>query len=150
MRPCERELWSDEGGASIVEFAIVLPLMLALLAGGVDLTRAVFAYQTADKSVKAAARYAARLPVASLDAGGWGVTPVKNLALRGTLDGSGEPLLWGWTDLSTVTVLPLPPTSDLRVRLTAAVPLSFDLLPLIGLPRALTVSVSHEERHIGE
>jgi hypothetical protein len=149
MRPCERELWSDEGGASIVEFAIVLPLMLALLAGGVDLTRAVFAYQTADKSVKAAARYAARLPVASLDAGGWGVTPVKNLALRGTLDGSGEPLLWGWTDLSTVTVTK-DSTSDLRVRLTAAVPLSFDLLPLIGLPQALTVSVSHEERHIGE
>jgi hypothetical protein len=149
MRPCERELWSDEGGASIVEFAIVLPLMLALLAGGVDLTRAVFAYQTADKSVKAAARYAARLPVASLDAGGWGVTPVKNLALRGTLDGSGEPLLWGWTDLSTVTVTK-DSTSDLRVRLTAAVPLSFDLLPLIGLPQTLTVSVSHEERHIGE
>jgi hypothetical protein len=149
MRPCERELWSDEGGASIVEFAIVLPLMLALLAGGVELTRAVFAYQAADKSVKAAARYAARLPEASLDAGGWGVTPVKNLALRGTLDGSGEPLLWGWTDLSTVTVTK-DSTSDLRVRLTAAVPLSFDLLPLIGLPRALTVSVSHEERHIGE
>jgi hypothetical protein len=131
-----------------VEFAIVLPLMLALLAGGVDLTRAVFAYQAADKSVKAAARYAARLPKASLDAGGWGVTPVKNLALRGTLDGSGQPLLWGWSDPSTVTVN--SPTSDLRVRLTAAVPLSFDLLPLIGLPRALTVSVSHEERHIGE
>ena len=149
MRPCERELWSNEDGASIVEFAIVLPLMLALLVGGVDLTRAVFAYQTADKSVKAAARYAARLPVASLDAGGWGVTPVKNLALRGTLDGSGEPLLWGWIDPLTVTVTK-DSTSDLRVRLTAVVPLSFDLLPLIGLPQTLTVSVSHEERHIGE
>jgi hypothetical protein len=149
MRPRERELWSDEGGASIVEFAIVLPLMLALLAGGVDLTRAVFAYQAADKSVKAAARYAARLPEASLNAGSWGVTPVKNLALRGTLDGSGEPLLWGWIDPSTVTVTK-DSTSDLRVRLTAAVPLSFDLLPLIGLPQTLTVSVSHEERHIGE
>jgi Flp pilus assembly protein TadG len=51
------------GGQALVEFALVIPLFLLLIVGGVDLARGVFAYN----SVTNAAREGARLAVVNQD-----------------------------------------------------------------------------------
>jgi Flp pilus assembly protein TadG len=135
-------------GSAVVEAAVVVPLAIALMVGGVEFGRAIFNYHTVDKSLRNATRYLARVPSP-------GVSPfldqAKNLALRGTIDGSGEYFLSSWTAANTITIdntllAGTPP----RVRLTASVPFTFAMLPSIGRSAQMTFTVSHEERLIGE
>src|SRR5262245_9687825 len=80
--------------AASVEAAIVMPLAIALMAGGTDFGRAVSVASTADKSMRNAARYLARVPCDSAALGtctsadaicGWGLTNAQNLAVYGKL-----------------------------------------------------------------
>jgi len=48
----------DERGSSLVEFALVIPVIMLLIFGAVDLGRAVYAYNT----IANAARDGARVP----------------------------------------------------------------------------------------
>ena len=48
-------------GTATLEAAIVLPVAIALMAGGMDFGRAFWASATADKSMRDAARYLARV-----------------------------------------------------------------------------------------
>src|SRR5688572_13711564 len=57
-----REFWRCERGAAIVETAIVLPVGVLLLVGGLELGRGLSYHHAADKSVRNAARYLARIP----------------------------------------------------------------------------------------
>ncbi len=57
--------WSTRGakrGQSLVEFAIVLPILLLLMSGGVDLTRAFFVGVQISDASRQAALYAANNP----------------------------------------------------------------------------------------
>src|SRR5829696_5308912 len=47
-------------GAAVLEAAVVLPLAIALMVGGVEFGRAIFNYHTVDKSLRNATRYLAR------------------------------------------------------------------------------------------
>jgi Flp pilus assembly protein TadG len=51
-----------ERGANLIEAALVLPLLLLLLAGVVDLGRAFYSYVTLTNAVREGARFASRFP----------------------------------------------------------------------------------------
>jgi Flp pilus assembly protein TadG len=159
-----RELARCTSGSAVLEGALVVPVAILLMAGGVEFGRLFSAYGTANKSMRDAARYLARVP--DKDAGGnltsayicgWGLTNAKNLAMYGKLNPNvavDSPLIPGWTDANTVTLqspacgvaLVEPVIIDLR----GAVPYSGFMFNVVGLSNAWTLSVQHQEPSIGE
>src|SRR5437870_6846227 len=59
-------------GSAIMEGALVIPVAISLMAGGVEFGRIYSTASTADKSMRSAARYLARLPRDAVC--GWGIT----------------------------------------------------------------------------
>ena len=159
-----RELARCTSGSAVLEGALVVPVAILLMAGGVEFGRLFSAYGTANKSMRDAARYLARVP--DKDAGGnltssyicgWGLTNAKNLAMYGKLNPNvavDPPLIPGWTDTNTVTLqspacgvaLVEPVIIDLR----GAVPYTGFMFTVVGLSNAWTLSVQHQEPSIGE
>src|SRR5215472_7471739 len=106
-------------GSATLEGALVMPLAIGLMAGGVEFGRIYSAASTADKSMRDAARYLARVCDPGLTGGctsaaavcGWGLANAKNLAVYGklavNLDSSkgpvDQPLIMGWSP-SNVTL----------------------------------------------
>ena len=66
-------------GQSLVEFAIVVPLMLLLLAAAIDLGRLFYAYVAVENAAKEGAFFGARSPLCD-DATGSGCTDPNNVA----------------------------------------------------------------------
>jgi hypothetical protein len=97
-----------------------------------------------------AARYLSRLPASMVC--NTGLTAAKNMALYGQ-ETTGAPLMPIWTDPSTISMTSpgcsSTPTDPFDVKLTAAIPYSNSMLAAIGLNSTMTLSVSHEEPHIG-
>src|SRR5262245_55646331 len=152
------------GGASI-EAALMMPLAISLMAGGTDFGRAYSVSSTADKSMRDAARYLARMPCNAAALGtctsaaaicGWGLTDAKHLAVYGKLtvvSGVDQPLIAGWSTTNITLTLPTDCTalpSPTIIKLTATVPFTGIMLDAIGLSNAITMHVQHEERWIGE
>jgi TadE-like protein len=54
-------------GQSVVEFALILPVMLLLLAGAIDLGRAFYAYVAVENAAKEGALYGARHPLCATE-----------------------------------------------------------------------------------
>jgi hypothetical protein len=138
-------------GAAAVEAAIMMPLAIALMAGSTDFGRAYAVASTADKSLRDAARYLARVPTGAIC--GWGLTKAKNLAVYGTIAAGTQPLISGWSTTNITLALPtdcgaLP--SPTIIKLTATVPFTGLMLDAIGFSNAITLHVQHEERWIGE
>lgn len=105
-----RAFHREERGAAAAEFALILPLMLLLVFGFFEAGRLYWSYNTVQAAARDAARFAARLPI-SCDAGGAGTlddgadqAKIQQLARTGTPDGSGAPLVAGWTDDASVDV----------------------------------------------
>jgi Flp pilus assembly pilin Flp len=149
-----RRFARDTSGTALVEMAIVLPLALSLMIGGVEFGRVLSVYSTADKSVRNAARYLARVPETGVCS--WGLTYARNLALYGVGNPGqdDEPLIASWTAPGSIT-LTAPAcgsfTDDTILVLDAAVPFDvFMLSALPGLSNSFTLSLRHEERHVGE
>ena len=95
-------------GSAAAEFALVLPVLALLLFGTIEVGRALHDYQLVDKSVRSATRYLSRAPVSC--PAGFDVLDeanARNLALTGTVDGSGDYLLKYWTQPSTI-IIPNP------------------------------------------
>ena len=65
MRNVLGKLARDIRGASIVEFALVAPILIALLIGGMNIGIYLFAQNSVDNAVEAAARDAAIYPTPS-------------------------------------------------------------------------------------
>lgn len=149
----------------MVEFALALPLLLLLLAGGYELGRAVWHHHLVDKGVRDATRYLTRVPNPT-DAAS--VARAKQLLMTGTLDAGATPVLRDWVvDPALVQVAVQLQTLDNSlgafrgpdggvanidvVKLTATVQYNgIGLLPFIGFAGGISMVVSHEERHIGE
>src|SRR5262249_41770053 len=160
-------------GTATLEGVLVLPVAISLMAGGGGVWGVYSVASTADKSMRDAARYLARMPCDGGLAGvctqaaaicGWGLTNAKNLAVYGNLAGSGNPLIQGWSTSnvtlqqpSDCTALPNPAI----IQLTATVPFTSIMLPFattalraLGiptsqLPNSITMNVQHQERWIG-
>jgi Flp pilus assembly protein TadG len=142
-----------------------MPLVISLMVGSTDFGRAFAVSSTADKSLRDAARYLARVPCDSGALGsctsattticGWGLTNAKNLAVYGklTVSAGDQPLIPGWSTSDITLTLPancaaLP--SPTVIRLEATVPFTGLMLGAVGLSNAITMYAQHEERWIGE
>lgn len=98
-------------GASMVEFALCLPIFVLLLLGVAEVGRAILHYHIINKGLRDSTRYLGRVPVTcpavgtaagSVDNAANAAT-ATNLAMTGTLNG-GSNLIDYWTDPATITI----------------------------------------------
>jgi hypothetical protein len=96
-----REFRRADSGAVLVEMTLVVPFLITLSAGVFEFSNAMHTRLLLEAGVEDAARYIARCP------GSWAdcMAGAKNLAVTGTVDGSGSVRVVGWTT-GNVTVLP--------------------------------------------
>jgi len=172
-----RRLWAERDASAAVEFVMVLPILALLLFGTIDLGRLLADYQTAAQGIRDAARYLSRADptvlgidcaLGMVDDGSSPALAAMNLAMTGTVDGSGGYVLGYWTDSSslaaagiTVSVLCEDNSGGVLSGLysdVAMVPslhvsaaISFPLLNgwLLGRGDTLSVTVRHREPHVG-
>jgi Flp pilus assembly protein TadG len=129
----------DRQGAAAVEFAIVLPLLVLLTFGCVDLGRSVAAYIICSNAARVGAEYGATHGYTPFTYSTWQsqVIAQANQEMQGT-GGSFDP------NRLTITVTGTPTTGNL-FRATVVASYRFDLITSVpGLPQefVLTHSVS--------
>ena len=172
-----RAFCRNRGGSAAVEFVLVLPVLILLLFGTVDVGRLLADYQIAAQGIRDAARYLARADpaVLGLDCGLGGVdessapaVAAMHLAMTGTVDGSASYVLPYWTESSSVAAAGIAiavacvdntggaygglyeeSTVVSSVRMSATV--AFPLLNgwLFGRGADLRFTVQHHEPHVG-
>jgi hypothetical protein len=91
-RAWRRGLWRDQRGAALVEFSLLAPVLLSLGLGMTELGRFMYQYQMVVEGLRDAGRYIARLDPSDTT----NQTNAANLAVTGTIDGSGDPRVEGW------------------------------------------------------
>lgn len=132
-------------GAALVEFALVLPLLMLLLLGGVEIGRyAYFAIQVGN-AARAGVQYAAQNPVTALDTNGItsaaqadGATSIASLNVSPT----NYCTCWDGTAGTSVSCTGTCPSGSQQVEYVQ-VSVSGKISPLFNypfLPAALTVS----------
>ncbi len=170
-----KNLRRSRSGAAAVEFALLMIfIIMPLFYGLFEMSRALQQHHIVLKSVRDAARYAARLPRPEFTppftafedpcvAGSANeALDIKNLAMYGTLTTSGPPQLPGWTDYSTLCISGPTVTADFVsqagttmsgrafVRVNAIVPYQdLGLFTLLGITD-FNITAQHEEPYIGE
>lgn len=81
-------------GSSIIEAALLIPIMILLLTGMVELTRLAYTYFTLQKILYSLGRYlGASQAVDFCNSADETLTAAKNYALTGSTDASSEPIL---------------------------------------------------------
>jgi Flp pilus assembly protein TadG len=107
-----RKLLISASGTAAAEMALVLPILLILLFGSVELGKYFMDEHIVVKAVRDGARYAARQPMDRFitSAGGCQTAPLgtvvadtKNIVRTGNLAGTGSRLSY-WTNNATITV----------------------------------------------
>ena len=162
-----RQLHQNEQGASLVEFAVILPAMISMAVAGMEGGNFLYSKHQIANGVRDAARYAAgRL----YDAGDSAVTDAtilaaQNIAATGTdTGGSNRIVWWGPADVSvefgsvTNEATCGGGGSSLCYRFDGDVPLvrvstsvtyqPLGFLALLG-SNSITISFTHQERVIG-
>ena len=149
-----RRAAGGEGGTALVEFAVMMPLLLLLAVGTIEVGRAYFQANAVEKGVRAGAVFAARgqLPLTAADR-----ATAENIIKTGTIDGSGALLVSGWSKAAasleiTSADFVTGDTSVAVIRVTASVP--FDpILPglagFVGLDD-FTIGAVHEQAYVGD
>ncbi|MBZ9845732.1 TadE/TadG family type IV pilus assembly protein [Mesorhizobium sp. CA5] len=155
-----RRFQGDQGGAALVEVALVAPFMLLLSAGVFEFSNILNTRLLLLAGVEDAARYMARCNDSN-----WNncITVGTNLAVNGAVTGGSARVL-GWTtaqitvtttstpaiDPATGTELYLSNTSNVNVvEVSTSYPYSnLGLWGYLGFG-ALTLTVSHQERVFG-
>lgn len=159
----------EEKGAVLVELSLVAPFLLLLSAGVFEFSNILHTRLLIEAGVEDAARYLARCPRSS-----WTdcIISAKNLAVSGTIDGTGDARVANWTS-DAVAVSPSVACTDTgtlcfattddsgtelyrsnsNMVMVVQVSTSFDyvgtgLWSYLGFG-ALTITASHEERVLG-
>ncbi len=133
-----RRLAADRAGSSAAEMALVMPLLLVLMFGTFELGHYFLSEHVVQKAVRDAARYAARLPLASYTGCPATVadptlTRIQKVARTGLPDGTVQ-RLQGWSaDTMTTVTLTCTPTGTPYTGIYTAFP--------TGVP-VVTVSAS--------
>lgn len=159
-----RELARDEDGTSLVETTIAMPFLLVIGLGLFEFGNLLYNHHLVSTGVRDAARYAARFadPTSRED-------EAKRLAVTGRIDLEGAPRVpwWDVGDVDmTVTQIdnsPDPITGErpyrggaeirvVRVETTVSYGSAEGLgvLGFLGLGDAITFTLAHEQRGIGE
>jgi TadE-like protein len=142
-------------GNALVEATIIIPMVLSLMAGGVDFGLILSQQATGEKAVRDAARYLATVPLTAVCT--WGLTNAQNLAVYGKLNpvsGVDAPLITGWSaNGGANNNVQLGPDTNCAnptiIQLQASIPYSSVFLSSI-LPNVSTWTLyaEHEERQI--
>lgn len=138
-------LRADRRGAVLVEFVVLLPFLLGLLLGVVEMGRALFYHHLITNGVRDGVRYLSRTSLSEIE-----IETSKAIALLG--------LPQEYADAATVDVSEpwTPPNAgDFRtppqiIWMRAEVPIPFPLLRFFGMDPLITFSVTDRLRHIGE
>lgn len=89
---------TGQRGQAAVELALLLPILVLLLFGVVQLARVFYVYHTLHKAVRSGAGFLARLSdVNFCDAQGETFLDARNFIVYGNLEGSGAPVVNGLT-----------------------------------------------------
>lgn len=168
----------DRKGTAAVEFALVLPLLLLLLFGGIEAGRLLNDFHTVSKSVRDATRFLTRTgltcpgttpssgPLSTYIDDSADETTARNLAMTGTPNtpaAAGDYLLGYWTNPASVTitvncianggnysgVYQADPLIP-QITLTATVPFDFLWGTLFSDVATINMTLSHTQVHIGE
>jgi len=96
---------TSERGQSLLEFAMVLPLLLLIALGVVEFGRAYYQYNTLTKAVREGARY---MSMHAYDTDE--LDRAKNMTVFGNREGTGNPCLPG-LGVGNIVVTPRNPSS---------------------------------------
>ncbi|MCW5751210.1 MAG: pilus assembly protein [Alphaproteobacteria bacterium] len=165
-----RRIGGEQGGVAAVEFALVMPILLLLLFGSIELGRLMRDYHVASKGVRDAGRFLSRVP-ASCTAPGAGtiaadeLTRARNLALTGRVQAPSTPgdyLLPYWTDPASIAIEVDCVANDgsyaglyaasafiARLTVTATVPFTF-VSGYVFAEDGLNFSIAHNQVSVGE
>jgi Flp pilus assembly protein TadG len=156
LPPFFRRMLRCERGDPIIEFIFILPLMLLLGFGVMEVARILWYQHSITKGVRDGTRYLTRVPLAGVanDCGTVNVVAEATaieLALNGAYWGNPDP------DTVTVTLEAVPnnagafygPDPLCMVRMTAQVPVDFPILTMFGMNPLITFTIVNEARHIG-
>jgi Flp pilus assembly protein TadG len=104
-------LFAGNRQASVgAEMALVLPMLMILMFGGLEGGYYLWSEHKVLKAVRDGARFAGRQPFAAFDCGTNAVTDtaietnIMNVARTGTIDGTGQPKIPGWDTNAGLTV----------------------------------------------
>lgn len=158
IRPLSR-FGKAKGGAALVEFTLIAPLLIILMCGLAEFANAMRQYHVMEKGVRDAGRYLTRVPMSGCTVNGGAIITAQNLALTGRTSG-GANLLDNWTDLNsvTVTIAQCVANSSQTYRGQAQLPVievtarapyqDLGMLGVIGID-PITLEVSHQQLWIG-
>jgi Flp pilus assembly protein TadG len=152
----------NRSGAAAVEFSLVLPLLVILAFGGIEIGRMLLHHEIITKGVRNGVRYLTRVPVTCGEEPGEGsvADSEKQAAINLIKSGSttaGTPVLAAYDEatfdvevdcranpdgLIGGTLLPL-------VRMTVQVPYDGMFMGIVGL-NTTAFTVTHEELNVGE
>lgn len=160
---------TNERGVSMVEFAIILPLLLMIFLGIAELGRALLFYQRLTQAAETGARYAARAygavePSDCTALAGWTnvLADTENVVIYGRVAGGGEPVVPGLDSADTTVAdveinlvsRAVSGVGDVCVvqvvaRVKYAGIFGTQLIPLLDIEQP-TLTAPSEERYVGE
>lgn len=143
-----RLIGRDERGAAAVELAFLLPVLALMLAGVVDLARAIWQHEIAVKAARDSVRFLTRMP----DPWDHPTTEIQavNLARTGTLAGTGQPLAANINAAFTYPVAAAAGLGGSDRMVVGTVSVDFEPLTGFALVPVVTLRAAHAERYIGE
>jgi Flp pilus assembly protein TadG len=159
-----QSLWRDNVGSAVVEGAVLMPVLLALVGGVYEFSWVFYQQKLVEAGVRDAARYLSRVPASASpcdasDPGGTSYTTyAKNIAVYGSPTTSGfNRRVNGWTTGAVTITCPtfdnsagnyLGPATLYRVLATTSfTDPSLGFFGLLGLS-APNISARHEELYI--
>ncbi len=146
----------NKRGSAALEFAICMPFMITLTIGAIEFGRALWCHHTLVEMTRDATRYLSRVPDPT---NGTYQTAARNLALTGTFDGSGSPLIppsFGTVTISfpapTVVAPPAggwsitqPATAE-SITTIASLDFTSSLIAWFGAATTIPIATAHSER----
>jgi len=97
---------ANQRGQAVVELAFQIPLMVALLFGGVQIARVFYVYHTLQKALRGGAGMLARsVNVDYCDSADAALADARNFIVFGNLQGEGTPVVQGLTT-DMIQILP--------------------------------------------
>lgn len=128
-------------GQSLVEFAMVVPFLLLLVVGTIELGRAYYYYNSLSKAVREGARYVSGHPYESTTE----LPNARKMVVYGNTDGLGNPVLPGFTT-AMVNITPRGGGTDMTtpplwVKVSVSYPYTSVIAGLITLNMNFTPAV---------
>ena len=162
-----RDIKTNRSGAALVEFSLLMPVIFFLAFGMMEFSRALYQFHVANKGVKAAARYLARIPgieTCPPTEAQWTTaqTTATNIATKRSTTGTGNVTIPNWTSITVTTTCTdnTPPNpgdpqpfrgGDNIMVINVSAQFDFDDLGALGVLGIgdIDISADHEDVYIG-